>query len=58
MGTWVLINAPWYQANVDQGPNEAPPASDKESAALLGERVAELATIFRIGRNALEPAGD
>lgn len=46
------------QANVDQGPNEAPPASDKESAALLGERVAELATIFRIGRNALEPAGD
>ncbi len=34
------------QSNVDQGPDLVPPANDHETAALLGQRVAELAKRF------------
>lgn len=34
------------QSNVDQGPDAAPPANDHETAALLGQRVAEMAQRF------------
>jgi NAD(P)H dehydrogenase (quinone) len=34
------------QSNNDQGPDLAPPANDHETAALLGQRVAELAKRF------------
>ncbi len=32
------------QSNSDQGPDQTPPASDRETGALLGERVAKLAS--------------
>ncbi|HEX2312474.1 MAG TPA: flavodoxin family protein [Thermomonospora sp.] len=35
------------QANIDQGPEVAPPSSDRETAFLLGRRVAELAALWR-----------
>ncbi|WP_421856411.1 flavodoxin family protein [Oceanicaulis sp.] len=38
------------QANNDQGPDLAPPAADRESAARLGARVAELTQYMRVGR--------
>lgn len=34
------------QSNADQGPDVAPPASDRETARLLGERVATIAARF------------
>lgn len=45
------------QANNDEGPDVAPPAADRETAARLGARVAQLAQQVRAGRAALaEPA--
>lgn len=45
------------QANNDQGPDLAPPAADRESAARLGARVAELAQRMAAGRVKIaEPA--
>ena len=45
------------QANNDQGPDLAPPAADRESAARLGARVAELAQRMAAGRAKIaEPA--
>lgn len=44
------------QANQDQGGDVAPPASDRETAALLAERVAELARIFSRGRMVVDQA--
>lgn len=45
------------QANNDQGPDLAPPAADRESAARLGARVAELALCMAAGRAKIaEPA--
>ncbi|VXC93147.1 NADPH-dependent FMN reductase [Oceanicaulis sp. 350] len=45
------------QANNDQGPDLAPPAADRESAARLGARVAELAQRMSAGRAKIaEPA--
>ena len=44
------------QANTDQGGEIAPPASDRETAALLGARVAHLASVFRAGRAATAEA--
>jgi multimeric flavodoxin WrbA len=45
------------QANNDQGPDLAPPAADRESAARLGARVAELTQYMRVGRTQVaEPA--
>lgn len=38
------------QANNDQGPDIAPPAADRETAARLGARVAELTQYMRAGR--------
>lgn len=38
------------QSNNDQGPDAVPPANDHETAALLGQRVAELAGRFNKGR--------
>ncbi|MDF1774733.1 MAG: flavodoxin family protein [Rhizobiaceae bacterium] len=40
------------QANTDQGADLAPPQADRETAALLGERVARLAADFKNGRMA------
>lgn len=45
------------QANNDQGPDLAPPAADRESAARLGARVAELTQRMALGRAKIaEPA--
>lgn len=44
------------QANQDQGGDVAPPASDRATAALLAERVAELARIFSRGRMVVDQA--
>ena len=45
------------QANNDQGPDLAPPAADRETAARLGARVAELAQRMAVGRAKIaEPA--
>lgn len=41
------------QANIDEGPDEAPPASDLETAALHGHHVASVARQFAHGRRAL-----
>ena len=35
------------QANADQGGDIAPPGSDRETAARLGQRVAQLARVFK-----------
>jgi multimeric flavodoxin WrbA len=35
------------QANADQGPDVAPPQADRETAALLGERVARATLAWR-----------
>lgn len=40
------------QANTDEGGDIAPPPADRETAALLGARVALLAGVFRAGRAA------
>lgn len=40
------------QANNDQGPDLAPPAADRETAARLGARVAELTLVFLRGADA------
>jgi len=39
------------QSNVDQGPDTAPPESDRKTAARLGQRVAETAARFRTAQN-------
>lgn len=44
LGSWMGAMA---QSNTDQGPDVAPPANDRETAALLGKRVAELALRFK-----------
>lgn len=43
LGSWMGAMA---QSNTDQGPDVAPPANDRETAALLGKRVAELSLRF------------
>jgi len=40
------------QSNADQGPDVAPPASDRETARMLGERVATIAARFTDGTTA------
>ncbi|MQY26696.1 flavodoxin family protein [Nocardia aurantia] len=47
IGSWLGVMA---QANVDQGPDTAPPASDLRTGALLGRRVADLAHLHAHGR--------
>jgi len=44
LGSWLGAMA---QSNADEGPEAAPPASDLETAARLGERVAAIALQFR-----------
>ncbi len=44
LGSWMGAMA---QSNTDQGPDVAPPANDRETAALLGKRVAELSLRFK-----------
>lgn len=39
------------QANADQGPDVTPPSNDRETAALLGERVTEIAKIKLWNKN-------
>ncbi len=40
------------QSNADEGPDVAPPSADLQTAAHLGARVAEVATIFLKGKSA------
>ncbi len=44
LGSWLGAMA---QANVDEGPDVAPPSSDLRTAAYLGERVAQIAARLR-----------
>ncbi len=44
LGSWMGAMA---QSNTDQGPDVAPPPNDRETAALLGKRVAELTLRFK-----------
>lgn len=46
IGSWLGAMA---QANADQGPDVAPPASDLRTAFRLGERVAEVTAAYRSG---------
>lgn len=46
LGSWIGVMA---QANVDEGPDLAPPGSDLQTAAYLGERVAQLTARFQAG---------
>lgn len=41
------------QANIDEGPDRAPPESDLETARIYGEHIANLARQLRAGRAAL-----
>jgi NAD(P)H dehydrogenase (quinone) len=41
------------QANIDEGPDRAPPPSDLETARVYGAHIAALARQFRAGRQAL-----
>ncbi len=50
LGSWLGAMA---QANADQGPDVAPPAADLRTAFRLGERVAEVTRIYRLGVGAL-----
>ena len=54
LGSWLGVMA---QSNVDQGPDLAPPDSDRRTAEHLGRRVAEAALRWKAGATALpEPA--
>lgn len=44
------------QANADQGPDIAPPQSDRRTAELFGQRVAEIAVQWRTGATAAPKA--
>ena len=46
LGSWLGAMA---QANADQGPDLAPPAADLRTAFRLGERIAEVARVYRLG---------
>jgi multimeric flavodoxin WrbA len=54
LGSWLGAMA---QANKDQGPDVAPPASDLRTAEALGRRVATVTRQYLLGREALA-AGD
>ena len=51
LGSWLGAMA---QSNSDQGPPDAPPASDLATAAALGRRVAEVAAQLARGRAAAD----
>jgi len=51
LGFWIGVGT---QSNVDQGPDQAPPAADLASASHLGGRVAALAVQLARGRVAAE----
>lgn len=44
------------QANADQGPDVAPPQSDRKTAELFGQRIAETAARWKAGASAVENA--
>ena len=53
LGSWLGVMA---QSNVDQGPDAAPPDSDRRTAEHLGRRVAEAALRWKAGAEALPKA--
>jgi NAD(P)H dehydrogenase (quinone) len=55
LGSWLGATA---QSNVDQGPDLAPPDSDRRTAEHLGRRVAEAALRWKAGGVALGEKGD
>lgn len=54
LGCWLGATA---QSNVDQGPDQAPPDSDRRTGEYLGRRVAEAALRWRAGGERVAAAG-
>ena len=54
IGSWLGVAA---QANKDEGPDAAPPASDLRTGEALGRRVAEVTRQWVAGRVAADPLG-